>query len=143
VAALGARRPAVEGDGAVAVAAVDPHIAPVAGAPRVEEAGAIVEYDPFRLARHPSPIIFRPELEGVPPAPRPPAPPHPVLALSGILGGPPWEALLDGIPGHDGSVVVRRGQALGPLRIRKITRDSVIVQGEDTTWRLGMKRVWQ
>ena len=102
-----------------------------------------VDHDPFRLARHPASVAYRPELEGVAPPPPPPKPPHPLLVLGGILGGPPWEALLDGVPGHDGSVVVHQGQMIGDLRIRSVTRDSVIVQGADTTWRLGIRRSWQ
>ena len=41
--------------------------------------------------------------------PKPPPPPKPRLILRGLVGGPPWNAILDGIPGHDGSYVVRAG----------------------------------
>ena len=102
----------------------------------------VIEQDPFRLARHPSPIAYRPELEGVVPPPPPPKPPHPVLTLSGILGGPPWEALLEGVPGHDASTLVHAGDVLGALKVQRITADSVVIVGEDTTWRLGVKRSW-
>ena len=102
-----------------------------------------VSADLFRIARHPSPIEYKPELEGIQPPPPAPKPPEPALVLAGILGGPPWEALLDGIPGHDGSILVHQGDVLGALRIRSVTRDSVIVQGADTTWRLALRSRWQ
>ena len=105
--------------------------------------GQIAANDPFRAARHASPIAYRPELEGIAPPPPPPKPPHPVLILVGVLGGPPWDALLDGIPGKDGSTMVHAGETIGGLRVRSITRDSVIVQGADTTWRLALKRSWE
>ena len=104
----------------------------------------IVAHDPFRLDRHPSPVPYRPELDGVIAAtPPPPKPPKPRLALAGILGGPPWTALLDSVPGREGSVLVRRGDTLGGLRIRSVGRDTVIVEGADTVWKLGVKRPWQ
>jgi hypothetical protein len=102
-----------------------------------------VAADPFRLERHPSPIAYRPELEGVAPLPPSPKPPKPPLVLAGILGGPPWEALIEGIPDHAGAVLVRQGDAFGDLKVRSVRRDSVIIQSADTTWRLGIKRTWQ
>ena len=103
----------------------------------------LAEHDPFRVARHPSPVAYRAEMEGVAPPPPPPRPPNPVLALAGILGGPPWEALLDGIPDHPGATVVREGDVVAGLRIRAVRRDSVVVESRDTTWRLGIRRSWQ
>jgi hypothetical protein len=112
-------------------------------APPEQELTTTVDHDPFRLERHPSPIGYKPELEGVAPPPPPPKQPHPLLTLSGILGGPPWDALLDGVPGHDGSTLVHQGDVIGTLKIRSVSRDSVVITGEDTTWRLGLKKVWQ
>lgn len=103
--------------------------------------GEIVDHDVFRLVRRPSPVAYRPELEGVAPPPPPPKL-RPPLALSGILGGPPWEALVDGFPGHDASLMVRKGDVVGTLRVRSVSADSVVIAGEDTTWRLGLRRSW-
>jgi len=61
--------------------------------------------------------------------------------LSGVFG-PPWQAVLEGIPGKQGSVVVRVGDVFGELRIRSIRRDTVVVQGADTTWKLTVRRTW-
>jgi hypothetical protein len=106
-------------------------------------AAAIAAHDPFRADHHPPSVAYRPELEGIAPPPPPPKPPKPRLALAGIVGGPPWEALLDSVPGRDGSVLVRKGDTLGGLRVRSIGRDTVIVQGADTVWKLVVKRPWQ
>lgn len=103
-------------------------------------------HDPFRLDRAPAAIAYDPAREGMPPPPPPPpVPPKPALALAGVVG-PPWEAMLDGVPGRQGAVVVRPGDTLsnpmGELRIRRITRDTLIVQGMDTTWKLTLRRAW-
>jgi hypothetical protein len=103
---------------------------------------ALVESDPFRLDRRPAPVRYRPELEGAgAPAP-PPSPPKPVLVLRGIVGGPPWDAMIDGVPGRQGAVLVHRGDTLGGLTVGVIQRDTVIIHGADTTWRLSIRRSW-
>jgi hypothetical protein len=98
---------------------------------------AVIETDPFRFARRPAAIAYRPDLEGLAPPPRPP---KPVLGLSGVVGN---AALIDGIPGHAATSIVRVGDTLGGLRIRRIGRDTVVVSGADTTWRLTVRRPWQ
>ena len=107
-------------------------------------AGAVlVRGNPFRFDRKPSAVPYQPELEGAPPPPpAAPKPPKPVLVLRGIVGGPPWDAMVEGIPDRQGPVLVRRGDTLGGLTIRAIRRDTVIIQGADTTWRLTIKRAW-
>ena len=97
--------------------------------------------DPFRLARRPSPVAYRPELEGAP-AP-PPAPPKPPLSVSGIIGGPPWQAVLEGIPGHEGPLVVRTGDRVGDLVVRAVRRDTVVIVSPDTAWKLTVRRPWK
>jgi hypothetical protein len=108
--------------------------------------------NPFRLDRAPAPIGFTqpgmmgmPGMEGMPgPIPEyaPPPPPRPQLLVSGIVG-PPWQALLEGVPGREGAVVVKRGDVLGDLRIREITESVVVVASPDTTWRLAVRKPWQ
>ena len=104
-------------------------------------AAYIVANNPFRLSRQPATVAYSPALEGLAP---PPAvrPPRPALVLRGIVGGPPWSAILEGIPGRDGSVMARRGDSLGTLIVRAVGRDTVIIKGADTTWRLTLKRPW-
>jgi hypothetical protein len=66
----------------------------------------------------------------------------PRLVLRGVLGGPPWDALIDGIPGRDGAVVMRAGQVVGGVTIRAVKRDTVFARGFDTTWALTLGRSW-
>ena len=56
------------------------------------------------------------------------------MTLKAIAGGPPWQALIEGIPGETHAVLVQTGTAFDHLSIRAITRDGVIVRGRDTTW---------
>lgn len=106
-------------------------------------ATSVAAHDPFRVDHQPSSVAYRPELEGVAPPPPVPKPPKPHLTVAGIIGGPPWQALLDSVPGRDGSVLVQKGDTLGGLRVRSVGRDTVIVQGTDTTWRLIVRQPWQ
>jgi hypothetical protein len=99
--------------------------------------------NPFRLDRAPAPIGFaQPGMMGPPAEYVPPPPPRPQLFVSGIVG-PPWQALLEGVPGREGAVVVKRGDVLGDLRIRDITERVVVVASPDTTWRLTVRNPWQ
>jgi hypothetical protein len=100
-------------------------------------ARVVAETDPFRLDRRPASVAYRPDLEGVAPSPKP-AKPQPVLA--GLVGD---VALLDGVPGHAATAIVHAGDTIGGLRIRRIGRDTVIISGADTTWRLTLRHAWQ
>jgi hypothetical protein len=106
------------------------------------EARAVAAGDPFRLDRRPADVPYRTESTGAP-APPPPKPARPPLALAGIVGGPPWVALLAGVPGRAGNVVVHRGDVLGDLTIRAVGKDTVIVHGADTTWTLTLAHPWR
>jgi hypothetical protein len=70
----------------------------------------------------------------------PPAPPKPRLVLRGLVGGPPWQAILDGLPGHEGSYVARAGDSIGGLKIRSVRGDGATIRGMDTTWLLKLGR---
>jgi hypothetical protein len=100
-------------------------------------AQTVAKTDPFRLDRRPASVAYRPELEGVVP---PPKPPKPALVLEGLVGS---TALLDGVPGRSGTAIVHAGDTLGGLRVKHIGRDTVIVSGADTIWRLTVRRTWQ
>jgi hypothetical protein len=113
------------------------------GAALASATAKVTAGNPFRLDRAPAPIGYSPD-----PPPgfgshefRPPAPPRPPLEVTGIVG-PPWEALLTGVPGREGAVIVKPGDVLGDLRVRSVTRENVVVQAPDTTWRLSVKRTW-
>ena len=99
--------------------------------------------DVFRLDRSPAPLAFSAQPPALAPgAPPPPPRFRPPLAVSGIVG-PPWQAFLEGVPEREGSVVVQAGDTLASLRVRSVTRDLVVIQGADTTWRLTIRKPWQ
>lgn len=118
----------------VALREVDPEAA-------FKAAEYISQHDPFRTDRKPAAVVYSPVADGAPPPP--PAPPKPTLVVRGILGGAPtWEAILDGVPGREGSVVVHTGDRYAGLTIKRVTRDTVVVRGADTTWTLTVKQAW-
>lgn len=94
-----------------------------------------VTNDPFRLSNTPPDVRFDVN-EGMPGTPRPYVPPpvRPSFSLKAIVGGPPWHAVVDGIPGQPAGTVVRQGAQYEKLVVRLVTRDSVIIQGSDTSW---------
>jgi len=93
----------------------------------------------FRVDRRPASSGYDPDRR----APSEPAPaprePRPVLALSGIVWGADPAAVVEGVPGVEGSTVLRRGEAVGGLRLVRIAGDSVVIRGRDTTWRLTVR----
>jgi hypothetical protein len=101
---------------------------------------AIVTNDPFRLSNSPAAVRYDPASDGQiigilagPPQPRP------TLVLKAIVGGPPWQAVIDGIPGQPPGTVARAGSRFDRFTVRVVTRDSVIVQGVDTSWVLSFR----
>lgn len=104
-------------------------------------ASRIVGSDPFRLDRKPADVAYGATPDST--ANRAPAaaPPRPPLVLVGIVG-PPWKALVDGVPGHDGSMVLQAGQVVAGLRVRDVTATGATISTTDTTWHLTVKRTW-
>jgi hypothetical protein len=104
--------------------------------------GVLVMRDPFRVARRPARAFYDPlrlSQAAIQVQPRP------TLALAGIVwdGGGDPSALIEGIPGSDGPLALRRGQAAGGVRVRQIVPDRVTVVGLDTTWVLVVKEPWK
>lgn len=99
----------------------------------------IVDGDLFRASRAPSPVAFGSASESA--TPSAPRPLRPSLSVTGIIG-PPWEAVVEGMPGKESGVVVRPGDRHGELHVRSVRRDSVVIQGADTMWRLTVRRAW-
>lgn len=100
--------------------------------------GATVSNDPFRLANEPASVRFDPAVEGEAASPVV-ALVRPTLVLKAIIGGPPWQAVIDGIPGQPPGTVAGPGARFDKLVVRSVTRDTVVVQGPDTTWSLAFK----
>jgi hypothetical protein len=113
----------------------------VAAASRRAALEASVAHDPFRRNRlAPAKAYDGVQIEAARSAP-PPAPiVRPVLILSGILWGAEPEALVDGIPGSDGSRLMHRGDSVAGIRLRSLTRDHVVLAGMDTTWTLFIRK---
>jgi hypothetical protein len=108
----------------------------IADADSLDDAVAtIVANNPFRLSNKPANARFLSTMPGVAPS----APMRPQFMLRAIIGGPPWSAIVEGIPGQTGGTVVTAGLAFDNVRIRAITRDTVVVQAPDTTWKLTLK----
>lgn len=61
---------------------------------------------------------------------------RPHIELRGLMGGPPWQALIDGVPGHPSSVLMRVGESVGGITVSSIRAGSVVVRGADTVWHL-------
>jgi hypothetical protein len=99
--------------------------------------------NPFRLQRRPATRRVNP-FEVVQAAPPPtPATPRPTLSLAGILGGPPWHAVIEGVPGREGGTLLGIGEEANGIRLEQIRRDTVVLAGLDTTWILIPRRAWQ
>lgn len=149
LAALGVVRfrtmPAVAAEGAGRVVAAAVPVPPLSVDLLERAGGRVVAGDPFRLDRRPSPVVFRAAEPAfpLPGAPLPPPTPPTTLVLRGTIGGPPWEALVEGLPKRQGAVVVRSGDRFGALRVRRVGRDTVVVTSPDSTWRLTVTRPWQ
>jgi hypothetical protein len=98
-----------------------------------------VESDPFRLSNTPPAISST----GRGNTARPPAPsraPRVILVLKAITGGPPWQAVVAGLPGQNGDALVRPGAMFGEVTVESISRDTVYVRSADTAWTLALKR---
>jgi len=98
---------------------------------------SIVSKDPFRVANSPAGVRYDPTTDAV--RPNDAAPlilVRPSFVLRAIVGGPPWQAVIDGIPGQPSGTIVRAGMTFDKLTVSAITRDNVIIKGPDTTWAL-------
>ncbi|HEX8717401.1 MAG TPA: hypothetical protein VF722_10550 [Gemmatimonadaceae bacterium] len=107
----------------------------------------ITDRDLFRLERQPAVVGYGTTstsgAASAGPAGQPPEPPRPQFTVSGIVGGPPWAALLSGVPGRDGGVLVHSGDTLAGFTVRAVRRTGVTITGADTTWHLTLKAPWR
>ena len=104
---------------------------------------ALRDRDPFRVDRRPTDVRYNPWEPAGPVAPPPARAPRPALSIGGIVGGPPWNALVQGIPGREGGALLSVGDTISGIRVVRITRDTVYLSGLDTTWALTQRRTWQ
>jgi len=94
----------------------------------------LVASDPFRLGRTPSLARYGSGAAVSTVVSQAVREPRPAMTLKAIAGGPPWQALIDGVPGHANALLVQPGTVLDRFRIGAITRTAVVVRGPDTTW---------
>jgi len=97
----------------------------------------------FRADRRAASTRYDPEHTGMPETPAAPPLPKPVLAVSGIVWGDQPAAVVEGVPGIEGSVVLRPGDSAAGLRVVRIQGDRVVIRGMDTTWQLTVKEPWK
>lgn len=95
--------------------------------------------NPFRVHRSPSAVRYSAaEPEGA--APRPaPARQLPALLLSGVVLGDEVVALIDGLPGTDGTRALRVGESAAGWRVLLVTFDRAVLAGMDTTLTLPLR----
>ncbi len=100
----------------------------------------IIDGNPFRLDHAPALVAF-----GQPPAVAPVAPPAPsrpqLPILTALLGGPPWRAVLENVPGFEQSLVVTAGMWAGPFAVIQVSAAGIRLSAGDTTWNLRLRRL--
>lgn len=106
-----------------------------------ETADLLAARNPFRLSRRPG--LSADDATVASESATPEVVVAPVYVVKGIVGGPPWLAVMDGLPGQPAGTVVRAGSTYENLRIRSVTRDTVVLEVDDRTIRLAMIRTPQ
>jgi len=105
-----------------------------------ESVAAIVSRDPFRIGRRPllpayDPLRLAEQLA--------PQAPKPTLRLVGLVSGADASAVIEGLPGVEGSRVLRVGDVVAGLSVKKISGNQVVIVGMDTTWVLEVGEPWK
>jgi hypothetical protein len=94
----------------------------------LEAIASIRDENLFRLERHPMDSTMSET------ARQPALPQKPVLVVRGLVGGPPWSVVIDGIPGRQSAIVMRLGDTVGGFGFLAVRRDSAVIRGLDTTY---------
>ena len=105
-----------------------------------ESVTAIASRDPFRIGRRPVLPAYDPLRLTEQQAP---PPPRPRLVLVGVVSGGEPSAVIEGLPGVEGSRVVRVGDVIAGLQIKQIANNRVVIAGMDTTWVLEVREPWK
>lgn len=90
-------------------------------------AGAL-RHSPFRLGS----TTAVPTVDAAPPLPQASAAPD--IVVKAIVGGPPWQAVVQGLPGTTEERVVRVGERVSDVTILTIASESVVLRWNDSTW---------
>lgn len=113
------------------------------GAPTADALSGASARPLFRADRRPAEARLNVDSATAPEEQPAPSAPRPALALTGIVRGRRPAAVLSGVPGVEGEVVLRPGDSVGGLRLVRIDGDRAVVHGLDTTWRLTVRNPWQ
>ena len=105
-----------------------------------DSVAAIVSRDPFRIGHRPALAAYDPLRLAEQLAP---PPPRPALVLVGVMDGVTPSAVVEGFPGVEGARVVRPGDVIGGLAIKKVGSGRVTITGLDTTWVLQVREPWK
>jgi len=105
-----------------------------------ESVATIVSRDPFCIGRRPllppyDPLRLTEQATTLPP--------KPTLILVGVVNGIAPSAVIEGLPGVDGARVVRVGDAVAGLQVKRIANGRVVIAGMDTTWVLEVREPWK
>jgi hypothetical protein len=98
---------------------------------------------PFRSSRTPARVAFDARRTAAAAAPSTQLAPKPSLVLTGIVWGRDPAAVIEGLPGVEGGRVVRRGDRVGGITIKQISRTGVSASGLDTLWVLTVREQWR
>jgi hypothetical protein len=130
---------------AVAAAVPVPRIPPLPDSALLQQAAdSLRQRNPFRLDRMPTARPFgTPEPTEAPPVPVVAEVQRPVASVVGIVGGPPWKALIEGLPGQETGALLAAGEEWNGFLVKWIRRDSVMLVTPDTTLILILKQAWR
>jgi len=105
-----------------------------------ESVNAIVSRDPFRIGRRPALLPYDPLrlAEQLAPPPQ-----RPALIVVGVVTGAEPSAVIEGLPGVEGSRVMRVGDVVAGLQVKQIGNGRVVIAGMDTTWVLEVREPWK
>lgn len=67
----------------------------------------------------------------------------PPIILRGIVGGPPWLAVVDSGGTGGSAVILQRGDRFAGARIQSISRTAIIVRRRDSTLTLSLTDKWR
>jgi hypothetical protein len=97
---------------------------------------------PFQPSRRQASVRFDAR-RVLPSTPPPPPPPRPQLALTGIVWGQDPAAVVEGLPGIEGGKLVRKGEQVNGITIRRVARNHIEASGFDTLWTLTVREAWR
>jgi hypothetical protein len=105
-----------------------------------DSVAAIASRDPFRIGHRPALPAYDPLRLAEQFAP---PPQRPALVVVGVMEGVDPSAVIEGFPGVEGARVVRVGDVIGQLAIKKVGTGRVVITGMDTTWVLEVREPWK